>query len=39
MKALVVEEFKTFIEFENMLDKEFLKDSAKLKTMTESRYS
>lgn len=39
MKASAVEEFKTFIEFENILDKEFLKDSAKLKTMMESRYS
>lgn len=39
MKASTVEEFKTFIEFENILDKEFLKDSAKLKTMMESRYS
>lgn len=38
MKALVVEEFKASTKFENILDKEFLKDGAKVKTLMESHY-
>ena len=36
MKASTIEEFKTSVEFENILSKEFLKDGVKVKTMIES---
>lgn len=36
MNASTIEEFKTSVEFENILSKEFLKDGVKVKTMIES---
>ena len=38
MKALAIEEFKTFTDFENILNKKFLKGGAKVKAMIESYY-
>ena len=38
MKASAIEEFKTSIDFENILNEEFLKCGVKVKVMIESRY-
>ena len=37
-KASVVEEYKTSVEFINIIDEEFLKGAAKVKVMMESHY-
>lgn len=38
VKASFVEESKTFVEFANIIDEEFLKSAAKVKAMMESHY-
>lgn len=38
MKTSAVEEFRASTKFENILDEEFLKSGAKVKTLMESYY-